>query len=143
METIPRQSDRASLPTCNGTQNPAYNRMSLLLCVQDKSRRTQYVDHLIASGYLVTESGDGLACLEHLRTNKFAVLVTEINLLWGQGDGVIEVMTGDEAIETIPTVLLDFLQVSFSDDGEVCLSNPLSSEELVRVVDQRVARVQG
>ncbi|PHQ35239.1 hypothetical protein CEE69_11480 [Rhodopirellula bahusiensis] len=92
---------------------------------------------------MVTESGDGLTCLEHLRTNKFAVLVTEINLHWGQGDGVIEVMTDDKAIETIPTVLLDFLQVSFSDDGAVHLSNPLSSEELVRVVDQRVARVQG
>ena len=81
--------------------------------------------------------------LEHLRTNKFAVLVIEINLPWGQGDGVIDVMFKDDAIETIPTVLLDFLQVSFSDDGQVGLSNPLSSEELVRVVHQRLAGVQG
>ena len=143
MRTLSRQTDRASLPASNDTEIPADDLMSLLLCVQDKSQRAQYTDQLIASGYLVTESGDGLTCLEHLRTNKFAALVTEINLLWGQGDGVIEVMTGDEAIETIPTVLLDFLQVSFSDDGEVRLSNPLSSEELVRVVDQRLARAQG
>ncbi len=143
MKTLSQQIDQASLPASHDNENTADDRMSLLLCVRDNSRRAQYVRHLIAAGYLVTESGDGVTCLEYLRTNKFAVLVIEIHLPWGQGDGVIDVMSKEDAIETIPTVLLDFLQVSFSDDGQVGLANPLSSEELVRVVDQRLAGVPG
>ncbi|WP_236616307.1 hypothetical protein [Rhodopirellula europaea] len=143
MKTIPQRSYHSPSLACPDNDNQVDDRECLLLCVHDETRRAQYSGQLIAAGYLVTQSGDGVTCLEHLRTNKFAVLVIEINLPWGQGDGVIDVMFKDDAIETIPTVLLDFLQVSFSDDGQVGLSNPLSSEELVRVVHQRLAGGQG
>lgn len=143
MKTLPQRSYQSPSLVCPDNDNQVDDRKSLLLCVQDETRRAQYACQLIAAGYLVTESSDGVTCLEYLRTNKFAVLVIEIHLPWGQGDGVIDVMFKDDVIETIPTVLLDFLQVSFSDDGQVGLSNPLSGEELVRVVHQRLAGVQG
>lgn len=136
------QSHHASSSPLTDLETQQTKIRAVLLGLQDATRRAEYAQRLTEAGYSVTEAADGLTCLQHLRTNNFAVLVVEIKLKWGQGDGVIDMMFNEKSIETIPTVLLDSLQVSSPDDVRVGLSNSLSSEELVSVVKQRLAGVQ-
>ena len=137
-----KHSNSASTSTSPSIGNRGPERKAVLLSVQDSARRAEYAQRLTESGFTVIEAADGLTCMQHLRTNRFALLVVDINLPWGQGDGVIDVMSQDNTIETIPTVLLGFLQVSPSDYAQVHPATPLSSDELVRVVEQRLAGVQ-
>lgn len=62
---------------------------TLLIADNDVHRRRHLRRFFSESGFLVTAATDGLECLEALVALEPDVLVVEVSIPWGGGDGVI------------------------------------------------------
>jgi CheY-like chemotaxis protein len=56
-------------------------------------------------GWEVRASGGGVDCLAQLRHSSPRLLILDLQLPWGGGDGLLEVMRGDPSLARIPVVL--------------------------------------
>lgn len=79
---------------------------SLLLAEGDAELRDVYSRFLRKHGYDVAVAGNGLQCLQHLRQNDPDLLVLDLELIWGGGDGVLGWLREDAAHAGLPVVLI-------------------------------------
>ncbi len=57
-------------------------------------------------GFDVETATDGLECLDKLRRFQPAVLIVDLEMLWGGGDGVLARMHEDRDLPRVPIVLI-------------------------------------
>jgi len=77
----------------------------LLIADRDAERCEVYRRFLTERGYEVEISTDGLDCLAKLRQVTPAVLVLDLELLWGGGDGVLAWLREESPAPRIPVLL--------------------------------------
>ncbi|WP_425399238.1 carbon storage regulator [Aeoliella sp.] len=113
-------------------------RASILVAITDSDERRRYADALCGAGYRTSEATDGLSCLLALRSTPLDMLVIDQHLLWGSGDGVIEVMHHDPSIKEIPVVLLTFPK---PDEPTTALPSQreLDCDEIINIVQRSLA----
>jgi DNA-binding response OmpR family regulator len=78
---------------------------NLLIADGDAELRAVYQRFLSERGYQVATASDGLDCLEKLRRLSPAVLVLDLELRWGGGDGVLARLREESATSRVPVVL--------------------------------------
>lgn len=76
----------------------------LLVADSDPSLADIYCRFFTSHGYDVDTASDGLACLDKLYGTD--VLILDLSLPWGGGDGVLEHMQDDPLMPDIPVVLV-------------------------------------
>ena len=67
--------------------------------------RTRYQDLLTSRGYDVETATSGLECLEKLRSFSPDVLILDLHIPWGGGDGVLAAMRDDCRLSQVPVLL--------------------------------------
>jgi CheY-like chemotaxis protein len=65
---------------------------TVLLAEADRELREIYLAFLYRKGFRVETAGDGLECLAKLRQFSPDVLILDLEMLWGGGDGVLGVL---------------------------------------------------
>ena len=132
----PKPKSRAAqtAPTRACTPEPA----NILVAITNADERRRYADAFRSAGYRASEATDGLSCLSALRSDAFDMLVIDQHLLWGSGDGVIEVMHHDRSMEKIPVVLLNFPSPNESTELGPNGQRELRCDEIVHIVQQRI-----
>lgn len=78
----------------------------LLLANPDIEWRELNHRFLVALGYEVETSTDGLDCLAKLRRSAPAMLVLDLDLLWGGGNGVLAWLREESTAPRIPVLLM-------------------------------------
>jgi DNA-binding NtrC family response regulator len=78
---------------------------SLLIAEGDTELCEFYQMFLRKRGYEVETASDGLDCLKKLRQLQPAVLVLDLELRWGGGDGVVACMRQEHVQPTVPVIL--------------------------------------
>ena len=133
----PKPKSRTVQPTPSraDTSDPA----SILVAIANADERRRYADAFRSVGYRASETADGLSCLSALRSDTFDMLVIDQHLLWGSGDGVIEVMHHDPSIEQIPVVLLSFPSSRESPGRAAGDQREFGCNEIVHIVQQRLS----
>ena len=114
------------------------NLPTILIGVTDPAERSAYAVGLVAAGYDVQQVASGLGCVTELRRHSYSLLVVDFHLLWGGGEGVIELMLNDESITVLPAVVIDIPPVVLSGTSVPRLAKPIAVGELVRVVQARL-----
>jgi DNA-binding NtrC family response regulator len=61
--------------------------------------------YLLLRGYEIETATGGVECLEKLRRNTGGVLILDLELTWGGGDGVLSVMRDDPVLASMPVIL--------------------------------------
>ena len=80
--------------------------MPTVLCADaDRELRDVYVWLLSSYGFRVETAGDSLECLTKLRQFVPDLLLLDLELPWGGGDGVLEVMRGNPSLLPARVVL--------------------------------------
>ncbi len=128
-----RAAQAVSTRAC--TPEPA----NILVAITNADERRRYADAFRSAGYRASEATDGLSCLSALRSDAFDMLVIDQHLLWGSGDGVIEVMHHDPSMEQIPVVLLNFPSPNESTERDPNGQRELRCDEIVYIVQRRLA----
>jgi DNA-binding response OmpR family regulator len=77
----------------------------VLMAVPDLPSVSPHQAFLIRQGFDVALSSDGLDCVNRLRRGRPDVLVLDLNLPWGRGDGILALMADGE-LPRVPVVLL-------------------------------------
>jgi DNA-binding NtrC family response regulator len=80
-------------------------KQTLLIANGDGALCDIYRRFLVECGYAVETSSDGLNCLRKLRQAKPAVLVLDMELRWGGGDGVLAWLREESPAHGIPVIL--------------------------------------
>lgn len=80
--------------------------LHLLLAAPEDSVLISYRDYLIGEGFKVALARSGLECLAELRKAPPDVLVLELNLPWGGGDGIISLMQEDPSLPQVKATFL-------------------------------------
>ncbi len=80
-------------------------KLRLLIADRDSRLRELYRIFFSARGYEVETSTDGLDCLAKLRRATPAVLVLDLELLWGGGDGVLAWLREESRAPRIPVLI--------------------------------------
>ncbi len=80
-------------------------KQTLLIADRDAELREAFRRFLTSRGYEVKTSTDGLDCLAKLRQVTPAVLVLDLDLLWGGGQGVLAWLREESATHGIPVIL--------------------------------------
>lgn len=93
--------------------------------------------YLQERGYEVETAGDALECLAKLRRGKPTVLVLDLDLRWGGGDGVLAWLREEGGAPSVPVVLV--VPASFQRSEDLAappvvsrLQQPLVPEQLLR-----------
>lgn len=108
----------------------------VLIAISDPQLQNQYASRLAEEGFSVANVLDGLSCLDALRCSRFDILVVEMHLQWGSGEGVVDVMSKDPEIETIPAVIVEIPTTRLVDSSN---SQPSAIDELVQVIRRRLS----
>jgi DNA-binding NtrC family response regulator len=80
-------------------------KQTLLIADGDAESRGRCRRFLIECGYEVETASDGLDCLRKLRQVTPAVLVLDLELRWGGGDGVLAWLREEGPAHRIPVIL--------------------------------------
>lgn len=78
---------------------------TLLFADADRELREIYPSLLSHKGFVVETAGDGLECLAKLRQFMPDLLILDLELPWGGGDGVLGVMREDPRLQAVRVVL--------------------------------------
>ena len=78
----------------------------VLIADPDGSLLAAYRDFLSRNGFDVLTAPDGLRCLKGLRCFKPDVLILELDMPWGGGIGVLEVMHEHSDVPLVPVLVL-------------------------------------
>jgi two-component system response regulator MprA len=79
--------------------------MTVLLADGDEAELDGTRRFLLLHGYDVKIAAGGVDCLYQLRRLTNAVLVLDIDLPWGGGDGVLALLQDDPTLEDTPVIL--------------------------------------
>jgi DNA-binding response OmpR family regulator len=118
----------------------------LLVADRDAELCEVFQRFLTEWGYQVETSTDGLDCLAKLRLVRPAVLVLDLELLWGGGDGVLAWLREQSPAPRIPVLLTATAAASpymaeFNEASAVdYLSKPFTLTALLASVRSAVAR---
>jgi CheY-like chemotaxis protein len=77
----------------------------LLIVESDTALCRLYERFLRAHGYGVETAADGLSCLAKLRRGPPAVLVLDLEICWGGGEGVLAWLREEPPTAWVPTIL--------------------------------------
>jgi len=77
----------------------------LLIAEGDADLCTVYQTFFTSYGYEVETASDGLDCLKKLRQVRPAVLVLDLELRWGGGDGVLAWLREESDVSAVAVVL--------------------------------------
>jgi len=78
-----------------------------------------YQNFLTGRGYNVAIASDGLDCLEKLRRLVPAVLVLDLDLRWGGGDGILAWLREEGAVSGVVVVVTATAADSLAIDGDI------------------------
>ncbi len=78
---------------------------TLLVADDDVELCADFRRFLGARGYEVETAADGLDCLAKLRQTRPALLVLDLELLWGGGDGVLAWLREEHFLAGLPVIL--------------------------------------
>lgn len=81
--------------------------MRVLIAGSDESVLKRCAENCFRQSIALRSATGGVDCLAELRRWRPDVLVLDAELPWGGGDGVLEIMSEDDALARIPVVLLD------------------------------------
>lgn len=81
--------------------------MRLMVADADQSMLERCERYSSLNGIALRTATGGIECLAELRRWFPDVLVLDMNLPWGGGDGVLTVMREDDLLARIPVVLID------------------------------------
>lgn len=81
-------------------------RRKVLLAITRSKSRTEFRLDLIRNGFDVVTADNGLECLQSFQSFKPDVIVIEPELLWGGGDGVLDVIREDPVLSEVPVLAL-------------------------------------
>jgi len=81
--------------------------MRLMVADADESILERCENYSSLNGIALQIAKGGIECLDALRRSPPDVLVLDMDLPWGGGDGVLTVMREDDLLASIPVVLLD------------------------------------
>jgi DNA-binding response OmpR family regulator len=118
----------------------------LLLAESDAELAGLYRQFLTRHGYAVETATDGLECLAILRCFLPDVLVLDVEILWGGGDGVLACLTEEDGRPAVPVVLTGTAASAAALDryralpGVFCLEKPFSLSALLERVRAAVTR---
>jgi CheY-like chemotaxis protein len=82
-------------------------RKTILMAISDSTLRYQYSSRLASEGFSVANVSDAIECLDALRCRAFDILVVEMELPSGRGEGIVNMMSYDPQIQTIPAVIIE------------------------------------
>jgi DNA-binding response OmpR family regulator len=80
--------------------------MFIVVASSSSFRQTTYRVALEKLGHRVATAGNGVECVELLRSERPDLLVLEAPLQWGGSDGVLEVAEQDLGPQSIPVIVL-------------------------------------
>lgn len=80
--------------------------LRVLLAEADRTARSAHLRELEALGYTVLTAGDGLECMERLRSDPPDLLVLDAEMPWGGGDGVLAICREDPQLRCIPALVM-------------------------------------
>ncbi len=78
----------------------------ILVAEADRTAMGAHVRELEAAGYAVLTAGDGIECVERLRSAQPDVLVIDAEIPWGGGDGVLAVCREESPLRLIPAIVM-------------------------------------
>lgn len=122
----------------------ASNKPTLLLADSDEALLDVMRRGLALRGFEVETATGGVECLSKLRLGTAEVVVLNLELFWGGGDGVLAVMQNDPALARIPVVLTSARTVDVRrPTGDVAqivcfLEKPFPLEVLLDGIDWRL-----
>lgn len=82
-------------------------KLNLLIADTDNQLIARCQEWCLLKHIALQYARSGLACLEKLRHSPPDVLALAVDLPWGGGDGVLQVMSEESALSQIPVVLID------------------------------------
>jgi CheY-like chemotaxis protein len=82
----------------------ATTKHTLLIADSDKDSLDVARQYLLLRGYEVETTTGGVECVDKLRRHNDMILILDIKLPWGGGDGVLDVMRGDSTLAQIPVI---------------------------------------
>jgi DNA-binding response OmpR family regulator len=86
-------------------ENENLMKPAILIAERDPDLCDFYQRFLSKRGYLAETAADGLDCLKKARTLKPDVLVLDLELHWGGGDGVLAWLREESALSTVAVIL--------------------------------------
>ena len=81
--------------------------MRLMVADADEGMLERCERYSSLNGIALRTASGGVECLAELRRSPPDVLVLDMDLPWGGGDGVLSIMREDDSLARIPVVLLD------------------------------------
>lgn len=81
-------------------------RRKVLLAITRSKSRTEFRLDLTRNGFDVVTADNALECLQSFQSFSPDVIVIEPELLWGGGDGVLDVIREDPVLSEVPVVAL-------------------------------------
>jgi len=82
-------------------------KMMQRVLVADADRKLQeaYHEYLYRFFFHIETAPDGLECIAKLRAHLPDLLILDLEMPWGGGDGVLEIMRGDDDLRRVPVIL--------------------------------------
>jgi len=78
----------------------------VLVASDSAFRRAWCIDELTSNGMDVTTATDGVDCIAKMRSARPDVVLLELSLLWGGSQGVLAIRAEEQALQSIPVVIL-------------------------------------
>jgi CheY-like chemotaxis protein len=119
---------------------------TLLLADGDAEIRELYCNLLARHGYDVVPAADGLDCLQKLNASEPDVLVLDLEMIWGGGDGVLGWLREQTCRPPIPVVLTGTAGCSPDTAADAAapvvefLTKPFALTDLLKSLQDAMAR---
>jgi DNA-binding response OmpR family regulator len=78
----------------------------VIIADADTDLLERYKTHLVEHGLKVQTATTALDCVERLRAGRPDILVLEPAILWGGGDGVLELMRVEPDVPSVPVIVV-------------------------------------
>jgi DNA-binding response OmpR family regulator len=121
---------------------------TVLIAVADAEVSGVYRKFIAARGYETETAGDGLDCLAKLRRATPAVIVLDLELCWGGGDGVLAWLREQETPSSAAVILTAKADAAADTAALIkppvvqSLFKPFALNDLLESIHAAVARVQ-
>lgn len=107
LASIRSRREGATIEGVIGQEGSSLMSMHLIVADSDEGVLEGCKHYASLQGMVLRTARGGVECLDELRRSPPDVLVLDLDLPWGGGDGVLSVMQDDESLAGIPVVLLD------------------------------------
>ena len=138
---MPRLAPAPTKTKSRGTPAPA----TVVVADSDEAALDTMRRFLLLRGYEVETATGGVECLRKLRWCANPVLVVDLDLRWGGGDGVLAVLNEEPALAGVPVILTSAHPVADGASGLAThpaprvLVKPFSLESLLDLIHRATA----